>query len=465
MPPSTADQSSNDRVLFIDDAQIQSLAGVQRRIHPGARFAGNPLLRGGRAWESDSLMLGTVLKEDGVYRMWYGSGVGERGYAKGHLWHLYAESDDGIEWRLPSLRQFTDPEGSAENNVFLDPESGAHQYSNVMRTPELGPGRRYTLLAYSRDGHYVRFSDDGLVWTEWSSEPVIPRFGDVGFYLYDEREKLFRGMIKRYLQVRGKRRRIQNWTVSADGYEWTLPVPAVIPDRIDDQWTDGDPDRSAEIYGIPIFRYGPLLLGFMDVLRTTNATGTLGLNAHGVIDVQLISSRDGRTWERVGDRSRILEMGRRGEWDGGFIRSAQSLVEDGDELRLYYFGMDHPHGAQKKGDWKRAIGLATWPRDRLVGLRAGDEGEVVTVPVPAGRELHVNANAARGRITAELVDRTGAVVPGFERDACLAVAGDSLDHVIRWRNRAPGDRPGQSCSVRLGLRNAEVFSLWFAHHP
>ena len=87
------------------------------------------------------------------------------------------------------------------------------------------------------------------------------------------------------------------------------------------------------------------------------------------------------------------------------------------------------------------------------------------MPVPVGRELHVNANASEGQITAELVDRTGTVVPGFERDACFAFDGDSLDQVIRWRNHAPGDRPGQSCAVRLGLRNAEVFSLWFAHHP
>ena len=84
------------------------------------------------------------------------------------------------------------------------------------------------------------------------------------------------------------------------------------------------------------------------------------------------------------------------------------------------------------------------------------------MPVPTGRELHVNANASEGQITAELVDRTGAVVAGFERDACLAFDGDSLDHVIRWRNHTPGDRPDQPCSVRLGLRNAEVFSLWFA---
>ena len=143
-------------------------------------------------------------------------------------------------------------------------------------------------------------------------------------------------------------------------------------------------------------------------------------------------------------------------------RPSRSFVEDGDELRLYYFGMDHPHGAQKKGDWRRAVGLATWQRDRLVGLHAAAEGEVVTVPVPTGRELHVNANASEGRITAELVDRTGAVVSGFGRDACLAFDGDSLDHVIRWRSHAPGDRPHQPCSVRLGLRNAEIFSLWFA---
>lgn len=458
---SMTNQRTADRVLFIDDAQVHSMEGVQRLVHPGKRFEGNPILSGDREWESGQLMLGTVLREDGVYRMWYGSVIGGRGGSKGRMWHMYAESDDGIEWRLPSLGQFTDPEESTKNNVFLDPASPKHQYSNVMRTPEMGSGRRYTLLAYSVDGHHIRFSDDGLHWTEWSTEPVIPEYGDVGFFLYDERAKLFRGMVKNYLVVRGRRRRIQNWTESSDGHEWTLPLPAVIPDAIDDEWTNGDPDKASQIYGIPIFRNGPLLLGFMDVLRSTDAMGTLGQNAQGVMDVQLISSRDGRNWERVGDRRSVLEIGRRGEWDGGHIRSVKSFVEDGDELRLYYFAMDHPHGAQKKGDWQRAIGLATWQRDRLVGLRADDEGEVVTVPVTGGRELHVNTNASEGQITAEFLDGDGTVVPGFEREACLPFDGDSLDHIIRWRSRDLRDRQDESRSVRLTLRNAEVFSLWF----
>ena len=452
-----------ERILFIDDAQVQSMDGLQRRIHPGEKYEGNPVLRGDRPWESDQAMLGTVLKEDGLYRMWYGSGVGGRGDTKAVMWALYAESDDGIEWRLPDLGQFADPEGSMKNNVFLDPESRPHHYSNVMRTPQLGPGRRYTLLALSGLSHYIRFSDDGLSWTDWSSEPVIPRFADVGFYMYDERENLFRGMVKTHLLIRGRGRRIQNWTVSEDAHDWTLPQPAVIPDPIDDAWTGGDPDKASQIYGIPIFRYGPLLLGFMDILRSTDAMmGTTGLNAQGVLDVQLISSRDGRRWERVGDRRRILEMGKRGEWDGGHIRSAKSFVEDGDELRLYYFAMDRPHGAHRKGDRKRAIGLARWQRDRLVGLRAGDGGgELVTVPVPGGRELHVNADASKGQVSAELLDETGRILPGFERAACRPFDGDSLDHTIRWRGQAAGASAGGSLRVRLNVRHAEVFSLWF----
>ena len=455
-------QDMQDRVLFIDDAQVERMEGVRRIIHPGEKSDGNPVLRCDREWESGQAMLGTVLKEDGVYRMWYGSGVGAHGNTKARQWAMYAESDDGIEWRLPSLGQFTDPTGSTQNNVFLDPESPPHQYSNVMHTHHMGSGRRYALFGLNRRSHYVRFSDDGLVWTDWSPEPVIPRFADVGFFIFDERDRIFRGMVKCYLEVRGRRRRIQNWTVSEDGQDWTLPLPAVIPDAIDDEWTGGDPEKAAEIYGIPTARYGPILLGFADVMRTTDATGTFGLNNQGVVDVQLISSRDGRTWERVGDRSSILESGRRGDWDGGFIRTATTFVEDGDDLRLYYFGMDHPHGAQKKGDWKRAIGMASWPRDRLVGLRAGGEGgEVVTTTVPAGRELHINADASRGQITAELLDTTGEVVPGFEATTCLPFDGDSLDHTIRWTGSSAGHRHDASVSVRLALCNAELSSLWF----
>ena len=447
---------SLDRVLFIDDAQVQSMRGVERRIHPGRKFEGNPVLAADREWETGQLIVGTVLRENGVDRMWYTSST------KGQNSHMYAESENGRDWTLPSLGLYDDPAGSKDNNVFLDPETRHSATASVMRTPTMGAGREYSITAYFGGSHHICFSKDGFGWTDWSEEPVIYRYGDVSWAAYDHRDELFRGMVKRFLEVRGRRRRIQNWTTSEDGFEWTLPQPAVVPDEQDDEWTGGDIHSATEIYAIPIARYGPVLLGFMDVLRATDAMGTPGVNTQGIIDIQLVSSRDGRTWERVGDRRPIVEMGQRGEFDGGFIRAAESFVEDGDELRLYYTGMDHPHGGQKKGRWQRAIGMASWPKDRLVGLHSGNNGEVATTSMPAGRELHVNADASKGQITAEVLDESGAVVSGLDGASCVPLSADSLDHVFRWADAPSPDNAPAERSVRLRLRNAEVFSVWFS---
>ena len=444
-------EASLDKVLFIDDAQVTSMHGVERRVHPGEKYEGNPVLGGDSGLEKQAIV-GTVLRENGLYRMWYQLGR--------YKWHNYAESDDGINWRKPVMGKYRDLKGSYENNLFLDPEVMNHDFSSVMKTPHMGNGRGYTLIAWRRSGHHICFSEDGLRWTDWSSKPVIPVYGDIGWYTYNDRDRLFRGMVKRILEVRGMQCRIQNWTESTDGYEWSLPRPAIVPDEKDDQWTEGDPNRNTQIYSIPIVRYGPLLLGFMDVFRCTDARD---LSKAGVIDTQLVSSRDGRNWERVGDRRPIVGIGQRGSWDGGLVGAAKSLVEDGQELRLYYTGTDHPHGVQKIGDWKKAIGMVRWRKDRLVGLLSGGEGEVVTVPMPAGRELHINANASSGRITAELLHEDGSTVGGFESGNCVPLAGqDSLDHQFEWQDTALRSvEKGQEKAIRLRLGDAEVFSLWW----
>ncbi len=154
-----------------------------------------------------------------------------------------------------------------------------------------------------------------------------------------------------------------------------------------------------------------------------------------------------------------MEVGPRGAWDGGFIRSAKALVADGQKLRLYYTGMDHPHGGQKKGDWRRGIGMVSWRLDGIVGMAGAAEGELVTAAMPIGGQLHVNADATGGRITAELLDPSGALVPGFESSRCQPLEGDSLDHVFRWETGH--EAPDMQASIRLRLHHAEVFSLWF----
>jgi hypothetical protein len=107
--------------------------------------------------------------------------------------------------------------------------------------------------------------------------------------------------------------------------------------------------------------------------------------------------------------------------------------------------------------------MAWWPKDRLVGLSAAGDGVVVTKPAPWGRELHLNADASRGSVTAELLREDGSVAPGFDAESCVPLAGrDSLDHKLQWRDGASNvSEEGNAKGIRLRVRDAEVFSLWW----
>jgi hypothetical protein len=146
------------------------------------------------------------------------------------------------------------------------------------------------------------------------------------------------------------------------------------------------------------------------------------------------------------------------------VSSKNSLVSGGDVVRLYYSGTNRLHGGRTIGDARvdRGVGLATWPRDRFVGLRssAGGGELVVARQRPIG-ELHVNAHAAGGSLVAEIVEG-GNPVPGFEASNCIPLSDDSLDHVVRWRGDASlTSLEGRSADIVIKLTNAEVFSLWW----
>ena len=220
---------------------------------------------------------------------------------------------------------------------------------------------------------------------------------------------------------------------------------------------------------MPIFRYESMLLGFLAVYKNIGCScHPADFNPDGTMDVQLVSSRDGRHWNRVGDRRTILGRGTSGEWDWGFVRIGNSLVPDGDVIRAYYSGWNVKHGWFNKCGYmppegkKVSIGMATWPRDRFVGLRAGSSGgEIKLNQCQPGSELHVNGDASRGSLVAEITEN-GTPLSGYEASTCVPLKDDALDHVIRWNGgqsvKLPKDK---KVNVTIKLTNAEVFSLWW----
>ena len=64
----------------------------------------------------------------------------------------------------------------------------------------------------------------------------------------------------------------------------------------------------------------------------------------GTMDVQLAASRDGISWERLGNRDPFIPNGPPGSLDHGEVNTAISPVLVGDQLWFYYGAGPSQHG-------------------------------------------------------------------------------------------------------------------------
>jgi len=96
---------------------------------------------GDRPWESWQVGgFSSLLCEDGKFRLWYCVSHGVR---HGEEYAVaYAESDDGIHWKKPTLG-LVDYEGSKENNLVVGYSSVIGQ---VFVDPNAGPEAKYKML-------------------------------------------------------------------------------------------------------------------------------------------------------------------------------------------------------------------------------------------------------------------------------------------------------------------------------
>ena len=137
--------------------------------------------------------------------------------------------------RKESLRDIVTHVDKLAENQIIDILKDHNK--NILYTPHLGENKKYTMIAYDYaytnfgpyDGYYLAYSEDGITWTDGPLEPVIPGHADVGWFMYDNKDKMFRGIVKAYLNIRGYSRRSVLWTESKDALDWTLPKPAIIP--------------------------------------------------------------------------------------------------------------------------------------------------------------------------------------------------------------------------------------------
>jgi hypothetical protein len=174
--------------------------------------------------------------------------------------------------------------------------------------------------------------------------------------------------------------------------------------------------------------------------------------------IAMAASHDGALWHWV-PGGNILQTQPFGQWNGGCIWALPELIElpNGD-WALPYQAHNVPH-KYPRGQRVGGMGYALWPKGRMVALVAEDVGEFTIIPIIApGRRLKINA----------LTLRTGWIkiaangVEGRSLEDSLPIVGDQPWTRVAWKSGEDlGVEPGQMVTLRIQLKQAELFGLEF----
>ncbi|HSW45647.1 MAG TPA: immunoglobulin domain-containing protein [Phycisphaerae bacterium] len=442
----------------MDDYPVAGKANVTRVYHPFTKHAGNPVLPPTEPWEENiTYIYGTVMPNETRtgYRMWYHT-MRPNDTSNDGSNILYAESTNGINWTKPILNIRSWHGSTANNMIFVRP--GQSGITSVMHTPwDPDLNRKYRLMNYEASGYWGAYSNNGVHTFDLPNNPVLTGVGDVAQFMFDPHTSLYRGYVKLNSTVNGLQRRSVGLTDTTEINSWPTARLILEVDSHDDRWVPPGTVQRTHLYGLSVFAYESMYMGFLWIFRATDVDGYY----IGPVYTEIVSSHDGARWIREeGTRPAMLPLGPEGAWDDGQLYTAKAPIIVGNELWVYYGACDDVHGTATK-KLNCAIGLARLRKDGFASLDASSAAGNVTTRRLAGASgpLRVNYKATGGLLRAEVLDGLGNVVPGYSLAECNPLTGDSVDQIVTWTARA--ELPGglDSISLRFVIQNASVYSF------
>ncbi len=481
-------------IIYADD--FADRQNISWRVEPARKHETNPLLEPKFPWDSASPCggHGTILKDpiDGVFKAWVVGieedlsydGSGPLGYRLVHL-----RSEDGVDWERPEL-DVCPVEGHSRTNILLDYDTGGRTtYASVFVDPEANPDEPYEMFCFrdaalncpaglvagfgpdavpGRQSYRYR-SVDGIHWRP--DQGPVPISSADTLYVHKASDGTYvchhKYSIPMYpggraaFDVAGSKCRIGWQARSEDGYNWSESIPMMVPDSLDAQ---GDQ--------------------IMEVGRYPYNDGYIGLTAifngiHQEMHLQLAVSPTGlpiKTYPPYSDsgwwrpsRRPALGLEPLGDYGGGQIWPTRTLVEDGDELVIFYGALEGVHGdlySREPGmlHFYGALCRASWEKGRMWAAvpASGGHREAMLETQPMedteGKKLIVNAvTRPDGFVMAELVDARGEVIPGFGRDDCQGLSGDHKCAVLSWKG---GEAcPSSGHQLRIFLMRARLYGF------
>lgn len=332
----------------------------------------------------------------------------------------FATSPDGLHWSKLDVPKIP---SSDEANFSLDPASGLFVHT-VKRG---GPHGRSVAIAVSHD--FQKWTDFGIV-----------------FHADDED------------QTRGRANIASR-----------VADPTLEPLR----YVDGVA-TNVDVYNMGVFRYESLYIGLPTMFHATGRVPNYP-NTDGFDVIELASSRDLKTWTRLGDRQPFLGPSRTesGAYDLTQLLSPSAPIVRDDELWFYYTGLKYRSNFDYQGTYPNgtaipvpgrsrdvgAVCLAVLRRDGFFSLDAGEQpGTIVSrrFTLPAGR-LFVNIDARGGEFRAEVLSEDSKTVARSK-----VISDDATRQPLTWESGDLAAHTGRRFALRFTLRNARFYSYWIA---
>ena len=489
--------------LFLDDRWFAQQQGMTLCVNPPVKA--DRVLVPKRPWEASRLSGGTILEDEGVYRMWYrGSGPGDPVEVPHSASMCYAESGDGIRWERPNVNLFT-WEGITENNIVMPGTHGGvmkdpngpdeHRYKALVRIRENSVWPESRGAVFTRHGGkmwselYLATSPDGLRWTR--QEPsALPFFHDtLNHFLFDRRIGKYVAYVRTHAGGR---------TVGRVEFGDPMDLPWPYEDRpeslrgpgLSRKETGGElpvvltADESdppdVDLYTPAVQQYPwaeDAYFSFTSPYRhypvgDVSDTAAQGKDPRGryrndgVVEVQLVVSRDGAAWSRP-DRRPYVPVGLDGSWDAGQVYMSLGMVGRGDEIWQYYSGTQHTHGAYDPCaiDGYGGVGRLVQRLDGFLSADAAYGGAEFTTPLLtfSGPRLVLNANcSALGQVWVEIRDEANNVFPGYSLAECIDVDRNHIAAPVAWKARDhAGELTGRPVRLHFKLRACKLYSFQF----
>ncbi|MDA1052971.1 MAG: hypothetical protein O3C40_21165 [Planctomycetota bacterium] len=476
------------RELFVDDLLIDKLSGEAelRLHHPTPREVA---IVHDAPWEGSGSGYHTVFQDGDLYRLYHrGSHLevtpGKLGSGDHPPFYCYAESKDGIQWTKPELGivEFHD---SKKNNIILE-GLGTHNFAPFKDTnPDCSPEARYKALGgiMSEGGLFAFQSADAIHWSLIRDKPVITKgafdsqnlaFWDATIGKYRCYFRIFTGGVTTKAEWKPTGVRAIRTGTSSDFLNWG--------DEADLTYVDSPQEQLYTNQIAPYYRAPHILIGmpsryiergWSESMRALpdREKRELRASAHerygtALTEGLLMASRDGVLFKRWNEAFLRPGIGRPGSWQYGqqyiawnVVETASSLPGAPHELSLYATE-DYWHG--KGGTLRRY----TLRMDGFVSINAPMKGgEFLSRPLNfTGSKLTMNfATSAAGSVRVEIQDASGEPIEGFSLADCPEQFGDSLNHVVTWKDGADvTSLSGNPVRLRFVLNDADLYSLQFA---